>query len=107
MVAVEGMVGLISAVALSGLAVGLGGGGLCPQSTGNGEGTVTKFVYERLIGRHAFGYTFAEPFLRKADWVSTRVLPYPAVSHLSVNQDTLKSLFLFIPPPPPRIRGYL
>lgn len=74
MVAVEGMVGLISVVALSGLTVGLGP---FPQNTGNGERTVTKFVYERLISVDAFGYNFAELFLRNTDclcWVPSQ--PY-------------------------------
>lgn len=99
MVAVEGMVGLISAVALSPLAMGLGGGGLCPQNTGKGEGTVTKFVYERLISLHAFGYTFAELFLCNTDSVSTGYLLNPAVSHVSVNQDTPSPciFFFFLP----------
>lgn len=46
MVAVEELVGLISAVVLLGLAVGPGGEGLFLQNTGYGEITVTKFVWQ-------------------------------------------------------------
>lgn len=40
------LVGLISAVVLSGLAMGLGAEGLFLQNTGYGEVKVTKFVWQ-------------------------------------------------------------
>ena len=42
----KGLIGLILAVVLPGLAMGLGGEGLFLQNTGYGEVTVTKLVWQ-------------------------------------------------------------